>query len=93
MKKYPKVIILHAQADNLTDGSNQKGWVDSLRHFLLIMLGQMTSQDVEVILRSEKDDHTREAYTDRNLLIPVFSAEFMQSELLLGALRTYLSMR
>ena len=93
MKQFPKIVILHASADNYSDDNYQKGWAASLQHFLLIILGQMTNDPVEVVLKDERDDHSRETYTDRSILLPVFSKAFLERDTLVTGLKTYLSVR
>lgn len=93
MKKFPKIVILHASADNFSEDNHQKGWVSSLQHFLLIILGQMTNDPVEVVLKNEHDDHSRETYTDRSIMLPVFSKAFLERETLLSGLKSYLATR
>ena len=87
------VVILHHKNDNRTDDDDSRGWIASFHRFLVTILDQMLDETPKIVLRSDADDQQVEAYSERTVLIPVFSQSFARSELLINGLRNYLKQR
>ncbi len=90
------VIISHSKPDNLRDG-DKKGWVDNLKYFLNIFLGQLLDRDPKIIT---SDDITSgnlssvapgEIYPKAAALVTIVSEDFCDSENCHQELRSFIS--
>lgn len=69
------VLIIFAEQDN-----QPPGWVTSFRNFLEAMLGQVSGEKPNVMLKSEFDPLTSPKLDNAGVLVTIFSKEFVQSQ-------------
>jgi len=89
MDNRPQIVIIYTSPDNQSFSEGEKGWVLHFQKFLTTLLGQFLNKKPEILLKSDNDDHSVDSYQSADILIPVFSPAFIQSQVLLNGLRNF----
>ncbi len=72
------VLIVFAEKDN--EGTkNEPGWASQFKKFLELMLNQVLGEKSRIMAKSDYDTITAPEMANVGLLVPVLSAEFIQS--------------
>lgn len=81
-----QVIILFANLDDKPDNNSERGWINSFKDNLGMLLKRLEGKDYELMAINEYDLDNLSFPTEPCIIIPVFSWNFFQSPIFSGYL-------